>query len=61
MRMPDPPSKKRWDKENTLLVPIKFQRKTDQDCIDFLEGKNRRDTICAALRFYMKHYKEVGE
>ena len=53
----DPPSKKKWDKENTVLIAIKFQKKTDQDCIDFLEGKNKRDTICAALREYMKNYK----
>ena len=58
MKMADAPSKKRWDKEHTVLMTIKFQRKTDQDCIDFLDGKNRRDTICAALREYMKNHKE---
>lgn len=57
MGMADAPSKKRWDKEHTVLIAIKFQRKTDQDCIDFLEGKNKRDTICSALREYMENHK----
>ena len=61
MAMADAPSKKRWDKEHTVLMTIKFQRKTDQDCIDFLDGKNRRNTICAALREYMANHKEKGE
>ena len=61
MIMPTPPSKIRWDKEHTVLVGIKFQRKTDQDCIDFLEGKNKRDTICAALREYMANHPEESE
>lgn len=55
--MPDSPSKRRWDAEHTVHVSIKFQRKTDQDCIDYLEGKNKRDTICAALREYMKGHE----
>ena len=61
MKMPDAPSKIRWDRENTFTITIKFQKKSDQDCIDFLEGKNKRDTICAALRYYMEHHKEGEE
>ena len=56
--MPDAPSKKRWDKENTVFMTVKFQRKSDQDVIDFLEWKNKRDTVCAAIRFYAEHMKE---
>lgn len=56
MGMPDAPSKRKWDREHTVLVAIKFQRKTDQDCIDYLEGKNKRDAVCAALREYMKNH-----
>lgn len=52
--MADAPSKLKWDKLHTKVITIKFQRKTDQDVIDFLDGKNYRDTICAALREYMK-------
>ena len=58
MGMPDSEAKRRWDAENTVLISIKFQRKTDQDCIDFLEGKNKRDTICSALREYIENHKE---
>lgn len=58
MAMPDSEAKRRWDAENTLVITIKFQRKTDQDCIDFLEGRNKRDTICAALREYMRKENE---
>lgn len=58
MSMPDSEAKKRWDAEHTVRIIIKFQRKTDQDCIDFVEGKNKRDIVCAALREYMKNHKE---
>lgn len=58
IKMSDSPSKRRWDIENTFKVTIKFQRKTDQDCIDFLEGKNKRDAICTALREYMANHPD---
>ena len=57
----NPPSKDRWDRENTVMVAIKFQKKKDMDCILFLEGKNKRDTICAALREYMERHAEGKE
>ena len=56
--MPDSPSKKRWDAEHTVKINIKFQRKTDQDVIDYLNGKNKKNIICAAIREYMKNRKE---
>ena len=61
--MADPISKRRWDKENTVLISIKFQRKTDQDVIDYLneemsKGHAKRDVINAALREYMENHKE---
>ena len=56
--MPDSPSKRKWDAENLVIVTIKFQRRKDQDVIDYLDRKNKRDTICAALRYYMEHHKE---
>lgn len=54
----DTEAKKRWDKENTFFIGIKFQKKTDQDVIDFLEGKNKRNIILAAIREYMENHKE---
>ena len=56
--MPDSPSKRRWDKANIVLISIKLQRRYDQDCIDFLEGKNKRDTVLAALREYMANHAD---
>jgi len=61
MKMSDPPSKIKWDKENIVLIAIKFQRKFDQDCIDFLEGKNKRNVVIAALREYMANHPEEME
>ena len=56
--MPDAPSKKRWDAENVLIYTVKFMRRTDADVIDFLQGKNRRDTILKVVRYYIEHHKE---
>lgn len=58
MTMSDPPSKIRWDKENVRIFTVKLMRRTDQDVIEFLEPKNKRDIICAALREYMKNHPE---
>lgn len=55
--MADPPSKRRWDAENTYFIGIKFQKKTDQDVIDYLQGKNKRDLVLAAIREYMENHK----
>lgn len=56
--MPDPESKKRWDAENTKLITIKLMRRTDQDVIEYLEGKNKRTLICTAIREYIENHKE---
>lgn len=58
MMATDSESKKRWDKEHTFFIGVKFQKKTDQDVIDFLEGKNKKNTICAAIREYMKNHPD---
>lgn len=56
--MPDAPAKRRWDAENTHKITIKFQKKTDQDVIDYLDGKNKKDTVCEAIRYYMEHHPD---
>lgn len=57
--MPEKPSKKRWDRENTVLMTTKFQRKTDQDVIDYLmDGRNKRNTILKAIRMLMESERE---
>lgn len=58
MSMPDSPSKKKWDKENIVLFAVKLQRKKDQDIIDYLEGKNKRDVVCAAIRYYIENHSD---
>lgn len=63
----DPVSKKNWDKQNTTPLLIKFQNKTDQDIIDYLEeasiekGTTRQVIIKAALREYMRNHEMEGE
>lgn len=58
MNMPDSEAKKRWMAQNTVIVTVKFMRKTDSDVIEFLEGKNKRDTLLEVIRFYMENHKE---
>ena len=58
MSMPDAPSKKKWDAANTVIMTVKFFRKTDQDVIDFLVDKNKRNTICTVVREYIANHPE---
>ena len=62
MTMPDAPSKRRWDAENTMVFSIKLMRRTESDIIDFLNenlsrGISKGATIKAALREYMQNHK----
>lgn len=61
MAMADAPSKVRWDKENVRIFTFKLFRKNDEDVIEYLEPRNKRDIICAALREYMANHNEKGE
>lgn len=58
MAMPDSPSKVRWDAENVRIFTVKLFRKTEQDVIEYLEPKNKRNIICAALREYMANHPD---
>ena len=58
MSMPDSEAKKKWIAENSVVYTVKLMRKSDQDVIDFLKDKNRRDTICMVVREYIEHHKE---
>lgn len=58
----DSEAKKRWDKENTVMVSIKFQKRTDGDIILFLLNtatpeNTKQDIIKSALREYMKNHE----
>ena len=46
-----------WDKENTVRIAIKLNRRTDADIIEFLnldDQDNKAGAIKAAIRAYMK-------
>lgn len=55
--MPDAPSKKKWDAENTRIFSVKLFRKTENDVIEYLEDKNKRTIICAAIREYIERHR----
>lgn len=61
MQMPDSEAKKKWIAEHSVIYTVKLMRKTDQDVIDFLDGKNKRDTICKVVRCYMEHHPEESK
>lgn len=50
-------AKKKWQKENTVFVGVKLQKSTDKDIVEYLEGKNRNDTVKKALRLLMAQEK----
>ena len=54
----DSEAKKRWDAQNAFIYTIKLMRRTDKDVIEFLQGKNRRDTILEVVRYYIEHHNK---
>ena len=60
MAMPDSEAKKRWAKDNMLLIGLKLHRQKDEDIIDYLEaqGKDKQKSIKAALREYIENHKD---
>ena len=61
MTMPDAPSKKRWDAENTIVFSVKLMRRTESDIIDYLDanlsrGIGKGTVLKAALREYMVNH-----
>ena len=59
--MPDSEAKKKWMKENSKIVPIKFMKRTESDILEYLEDKPTATVIKKALRYYMTHEDEVNE
>ena len=56
--MPDSPSKKRWDAENSVTFSIKFMNKGDADIMEYLsqqaaQGVSKGAIIKQALREYI--------
>lgn len=52
--MPDSPAKKKWLKENAVLVSFRLFKKTDMDIIEYMDGKPTAETIREALRSQMR-------
>lgn len=40
--MAQPPSKTRWDKENTVVITMKLNRNTDADIIEKLDSVDNK-------------------
>lgn len=52
------PSKKKYDKENVFRVAVAFNRKTDPEMTEFIEGKeNRPEYIRGLVRDDMRREK----
>ena len=43
------------DKEKTVFIGIKLQKSTDNDIIQFLDGKQKQTTFKKAMRYYIKN------
>lgn len=56
-------AKRKWQKENTVMIPVKLQKSTDADILAFLDGKSKQTIIKIALREHMQLQKimERGE
>ena len=50
-----------WMKENTVTLSLRFQKRTDSDILQFLDGKPRQATIKAALREYIQNHENRPE
>lgn len=48
--MPDSEAKRRWISENTTMVTLKLNHRTDADILAALEGKARQTEIKRLLR-----------
>lgn len=48
--MPDSAAKRRWDAENTTIITLKLNHRTDADILSALEGMPRQTEIKRLLR-----------
>ena len=59
--MPASEAYKKWAKEKTVVLSLRFQKSTDADIIEYLEGKSKQGTIKEALREYMKNHPSAAQ
>lgn len=48
--MPDSAAKRRWDAENTTVLSLKLNHRTDADILSALEGRPKQTEIKRLLR-----------
>ena len=53
--------KVKWDKDNTTMVSVKLQNRTDSDILQYLDGEPKQTIIKAALREYMERHPKTRE
>lgn len=56
--MPESEAKKKWMKENTTVITVKFTHSTEQELLDFLRSGKPATILKAALREYMENHKD---
>lgn len=54
-------AKRKWQKENTVMIPVKLQKSTDHELIAFLEGKQKQTIIKKALHEYIVNHPDEAE
>lgn len=52
--MPDGKGKRRWDAENTTMISLKLNNRTDADILEALAGKSRQTEIKRLVRAGME-------
>ena len=48
-----------WDKANTTMVPVKLNKNTDADILEYLADKSKQTIIKAAIREYMANHPDA--
>ncbi|MBO4796758.1 MAG: hypothetical protein J5553_05165 [Verrucomicrobia bacterium] len=54
-------AKKKWQKENTVFIGVKLQKRTDADILEYLEGKANQTEIKKALRLLIETERKAQE
>lgn len=59
--MPDSEAKKKWARENMLLIGLKLHRANDADIIEYLQTawSEKQTVIKTALREYIANHPET--
>lgn len=56
--MPESEAKKKWMKENTTVITVKFMHNTEKELLDYLKAGKPATILKAALREYMENHKD---